>query len=240
MPVNKRRISLSAIGAERLFVANIFVLMILLGANFVLATNMLKAQRSAVVKKKTDVKILNEESTAIKSVEQYLTKNKDVITKTRSTMANVGFSSDYDTRVAQAPRSDSATFQEQFIYDVQNYAKQANISVIGYSFPDGGAPTGASVATPTTNTASGSSGGATTTEPVAGPKIPSSVQANNISISFGNDGKIPYGDFMKFLSLLEQNTTRMYIASIELTPDDTGTQIVQGSMEITIFSRKSS
>lgn len=238
MPVNKRKFALSAIAAERLFVANILVLCLLLAANFVLVSGVLKAQRSAVVQKKIDLKVLNEENTAIKSIGGYLEANEDIITKTRRTIANVGFSSDYDSRVNLELNSENTTFQEQFIYDIQNYAQQVGISVVGYSFPsvdsDSGGATGATSAPQSGATATQGS-----TAPT-GPKVPSGVQASNISVSFGNDGKIPYVSFMRFLSLLEQNTTRMYIASIDLTPDETGTQIVQGSMEITVFSRKSS
>lgn len=240
MPVAKKKVVLSAIGAERLFIVNVLILSILLGVNFVFATNMLKEQRGEVVRKKIDVKVLNEENAAVKSVGEYLKENQDVIAKTRLTMANVGFSSDYDARTNLTPGSAGLTFQEQFIYDVQNYAAQAGISVVGYSFPGTGSESaGAAAPSASSSPTSGGTGTGAATAPT-GPTVPSGVQASNISISFGNEGKIPYANFIKFLSLLEQNTTRMYIASIDLTPDEGGSQIVQGSMEITIFSRKAS
>lgn len=253
MPERKlSKAKLSPIGAERLFVANVFILSIALAANFVLLTNVLRAQRLELIHKKTDLDILRENTASIKTIGQYLKDSQSAIDKTSLTMANIGFSGDYSNRSKSGPPTSSSTFQEQFIYDVGNYAKQVGIGIAGYTFPgidqQGTSATGAKTSAPSqaqSTPATGASGttgasGASAAGGVSSLKIPSGVEATNITIVFSNDGKIPYSSFLKFLKLLEQNTTRMYISKIELAPDSDGTSVTQANMEITIFSRKSS
>lgn len=160
-------------------------------------------------------------------------------------MANIGVSGDFEDR-AKNPRSDSATFQEQFIYDVQNYAKQVGTGVAVYTFPEQATAPQQGAAGPTGQPSGGSTPqGSGSTPPTGATQtkktiaVPSSIQATDINITFQESGVIDYTSFLKFLKLLENNTTRMYISSITLTPYDLEPEkLNQASMDITIYSRK--
>lgn len=243
--------SLSPVVAERLLVGGGLLLCLLLIANFSLGMNILKSQQDELNKTRTNLTIEKDNKAAIKKLSTYLDENSLSIEKTSLIMANIGVSGNFEDR-AKNPRSDSATFQEQFIYDLQNYAKQVGTGVAVYTFPEqtstpqpggttGGA-TGASqpsagggTTTPQGGTSTPTNGTAQTKKSIA---VPSSIQATDINITFKENGVIDYTSFLKFLKLLENNTTRMYISSITLTPSDQPGKLNQASMDITIYSRK--
>ncbi|MBI3494701.1 hypothetical protein HY004_01825 [Candidatus Saccharibacteria bacterium] len=240
MSKNINKSSLSPAVAERLFVALIFVLCILLVANFTFVTGMLRAQRTSLDHKKIDLEAVKNKQEIVKKLDASLKSQANIIEKTRLTMANIGISSDFETRLdPKKIQYETVTFQEQFIYDAQNYARQSGITIDDITFPvDASASTpSASGGAPAASTPPASAGAVT---PQTGEiKLPSSVQATKIQIGFGDEGKISYRSFLKFLKLLEDNNVRMHISDMQLTPNsDDKSMLSQANLSITIFSRK--
>ena len=237
--------SLSPVMAERLLVGGGLLLCLLLIANYSLGINILKSQQGELNITRSDLSTEKDNKTAIKKLSTYLDENARSIEKTSLIMANIGVSGDFEDR-AKNPRSDSATFQEQFIYDVQNYAKQVGTGVAVYTFPEQATAPQQGAAGPTGQPSGGSTPqGSGSTPPTGATQtkktiaVPSSIQATDINITFQESGVIDYTSFLKFLKLLENNTTRMYISSITLTPYDLEPEkLNQASMDITIYSRK--
>lgn len=241
-----KHVSFSPVVAERLLVGGGLLLCVLLSVNFNLGISTLKSQQNELNETRSSLDMEKNNKTAIKKLSEYLNENRVSIEKTSLIMANIGVSSDFEQRTGTDPRDDSATFQEQFIYDVQNYANQVGTGVAIYSFPEQATAPGTSgtaqtpQSTGTTNNAAPSSGstGTTAAQPKKTLSIPSTIQATDINITFKESGLIPYTSFLKFLKLLENNTTRMHISSITLQPSDQPGQLSQASMDITIYSRK--
>ena len=242
--------SVSAVLVERLFVAGIVLLCILLVTNFIFVSGLVRTQSTALNHKRIDLEAEENKQKTIKELDTTLQEKKDEIEKTKFTMANIGFTSDFESRISDTQlQYENLTFQEQFIYDAQNYAKQSGIKIASYTFPTDSSASGATGATTpaagATPAAGSTASPSTATTPAAGTatpgalKLPSTIQATTIKINFGNDGKIPYTSFLKFLRLLEDNNIRMNIASLKLTPDtDDKKKLSQADLDIIIFSRK--
>lgn len=236
MSVKKSKVSLSPVVAERIFIANIVLLSLLLAANFVFVTNILKSQRSDLEKTMASLKAEDEGQKSITATDSYIKNNTDIIEKAHLIVGNNGYTTTGDRTVVD-PRTDNATFQEQVIYDLQNYAKQIGTGIDVYTFP-APATTPTTGTTPTASTTTSQPGAATGAKKEATLKLPSSVQETKINITLNNGGAMTYEELLKFLKLIEGNTTRMYISSISLQPDDSSGKISQASMDITIYSRK--
>ncbi len=228
--------------AERLFVAGIILLSVLLVGNFIFISGLVRTQHTALDHKRIDLEAEEKKQDTIKKLDTILKEKEDDIEKTKFTMANIGFTSDFETRISDAQlQYENLTFQEQFIYDAQNYAKQSGIKITSYTFPlDNSATPGATTGNETTAPAASTpaTGGTGIQDPSA-LKLPSTIQATTVKISFGNEGKIPYMSFLQFLRLLEDNNIRMNITSLRLTPDaDTPDLLSQADLDIIIFTRK--
>lgn len=97
--------------------------------------------------------------------------------------------------------SQSYQYQNQIINDLTSYAKRANISFTNITF------------------ATKEEGGAKAT-PGASISLPSGVKPATIAVTLKNP--VNYNNLLRFMNSIEQNLTKMQIASINLATGDTG------------------
>lgn len=98
--------------------------------------------------------------------------------------------------------SQSYSYQNEIISDLNQYAKDSGVFITGYSFdtiPD------TTVATP------GSAGDLQTT--VSG--LPAGIRATTVNVSLASPTR--YNSAMKFIQQIEQNVTKMQIGNISMT-----------------------
>lgn len=84
-------------------------------------------------------------------------------------------------------------YQNQIIEDLEQHATKAGLRIVGFTFGSGAA--------------AGSSG--------APAAAVSGLKTTQVTIQFG--GEVPYVGLLRFIHLIEQNLTRMQIASVSMT-----------------------
>lgn len=94
---------------------------------------------------------------------------------------------------AQSIVSESSQYQHQVIYDINAYASRSGVEVLGYNFEDV------------------ESQGEAVSSDVRGTQI------TNVTVTIANP--VAYQDFLRFLTSIEQNLTRMQVTGVSMTPD---------------------
>jgi hypothetical protein len=98
--------------------------------------------------------------------------------------------------------STSYKYQNQIITDISNYAQNANIKVLGFSFDT------TSAAKPSTSTPGGAGA------PIAG------VKSTTVTVQL--DSAVPYTNLLQFVHSIEQNLTKMQISKLSLAKASSG------------------
>lgn len=191
---------------ERLFLAGIFILIIILIANYSLVSGFLKSQASEVDHARIDLKVSEESVSQTEKMKTFLSSNSDFIKRT--------------DRASGKPINNKSA-QEQTLEDLQNYAKLINMQITGYDFQDvSTTPAGQSTAA-TTPTSGSSSSTTTTTAPAASKTTtPSGVKELNVTIALSD--KMNYFQYLAFLSLLHNGASRMELKDITIESPDGG------------------
>lgn len=211
----KQNINISATMVERLFLAGIFILIIILIANYSLVSGFLKSQASEVDHARIDLKVSEESVSQTEKMKTFLSNHSDFIKRT--------------DRASGKPINDKSP-QEQTLEDLQNYAKLINMQITGYDFQDVSAtPAGQSTAatTPTSGSSSSTQTTTTTTTTTTAPTTgktttPTGVKELNVTIALSD--KMNYFQYLAFLSLLHNGASRMELKDITIESPDSGGQ----------------
>jgi hypothetical protein len=112
-------------------------------------------------------------------------------------------------------------YQNQIINDLTTYANQSGVGIAGFTFTSGSA--GAkSNGTSGTNNSSGSNS-------AAGPK--------SMKVSVRLNEKTDYMALLRFMHLIEQNLTRMQIASVSMSKAEGVGQVSTQTLDVEVYVR---
>lgn len=125
-------------------------------------------------------------------------------------------------------------YQNQIVSDLSRIANNAGVEIQSWTFTEQAVASGG-------ETSSGSGETVAPTAPaegapVAGGQTQPTLNSINITIQLSPD--VEYRSFLKFISLIERNTTRMQILSISLTGSENGAGFVNSqAMDIKVYVR---
>lgn len=125
--------------------------------------------------------------------------------------------------------SQSYTYQDQIIADINNYAKKAGISITSISF--GGADI------PSSGAAAPTSGGTASTAPkTSAPTGASGLKTASATVTLENP--VDYRKLLTFMHYIEQNLTKMQIANVSLSKSGgDGNQVTTNALTINVYVR---
>lgn len=130
MPKKKR--SLSAIGLQRIFIASIVLMIILLIFGFSWLSQSLEEQHISTDHVKIDAEIARNDISQLRQLEGYIEDNQETIDR------------------AQAIVSEASQYQHQVIRDIDAFAAQTNVTIQGYNFEPAEGGTNATAASGST------------------------------------------------------------------------------------------
>lgn len=107
-------------------------------------------------------------------------------------------------------------YQNQIINDLTTYANQSGIGIEGFTFASGSA-------------GSKSSSGSSSANSGAGPK------SMKVSVRLGE--KTDYMALLRFMHLIEQNLTRMQIASVSMSKAEGSGQVSTQTLDVEVYVR---
>lgn len=114
--------------------------------------------------------------------------------------------------------SKSYEYQDQIIADLNTYAKRAGVSITSFTFDAGsstaGAPAATNPAAPATTTIAG-------------------LKSTGVSVSLSTPTK--YVDLMKFIHSIEQNLTKMQLASLSITKGSTSDEVTISTLQLEVY-----
>lgn len=199
---------INAIVTERLFIVAILLLSTLIVVDFVYVSKILRQKSVAADHAKISAEISSDDLTTVKEGAAYIKSIPETVKRSEAITA----------------QSALYRYQNQIVTDINNYARQAGISVSSYTFPP--ETTAATPPTPTT------------TAPAAGKPattVPTGIKSSAVTITFGS--KVGYSQFLHFLKLVENNITRMQITDVTLTPDADPSQLASPSLSLKVYTR---
>lgn len=214
----KTNIKTNAVLAERLLIAAIIGLIIVVVFNFIFVTKLLSKQSLQANQTKIEADISTNDIKTIQSATKKLQAEPDVVKKAASVVA--------ESKLYQ--------YQNQIINDLQDYAKQNGVNIKGYSFSatDTASSAGASTPTPPATSGAPPTGSSQPGQTAA----PTGVTSTNVSITL--DDKVKYIQFLNFVRSIENNVTRMQITNIDLSPESKDPSILLGpALTITVYTR---
>lgn len=206
----------SPVLVERLFLAALIVLAVLLIVNYAFATHLLKSQSEQLDRTKIEAEVGSNDIKTIQSATKKITEDADAFKRAESVVA----------------QSKLYKYQDQIIRDLQGYASHSNLKIGGYSFSSSDTA-GSSPSSPPPSPSSSPAAPAANA-PVT--PTPTGVSSTTVTITLADSVK--YIDFLNFLKLIENNVTRMQIVDINLTPDaQSGSKITSPSLSIIVYTR---
>ena len=135
----------------------------------------------------------------------------------------------YKDSVAKAQQLVAETrqyqYQNQIINDLTTYASQSGVGIAGFTFASGSAGSKSSSGSSSASGA-GSNTGASTG---AGPK--------SIKVSVRLNEKTDYMALLRFMHLIEQNLTRMQIASVSMSKAEGAGQVNTQTLDVEVYVR---
>lgn len=114
--------------------------------------------------------------------------------------------------------SKSYEYQDQIITDLNTYAARTGVSISSFSFNAGGAAAAGTTTAPTANP---------TIAPIPG------LKATAVSITLASPTK--YKNLMNFIHSIEQNLTKMQLASLSLTKGAANDEVTINTLEIEVY-----
>lgn len=177
-------------------------------AVFVVANNQLKAVATEVNRATVDADASRNNLQTLQAIQAELKKQKDTVERAQSIVAD----------------SQSYQYQNQIIADLNDYARQAGISITNLDF---GATTNAT-STPAPAATPSASGDTPST-----PTGPVGVKSTSVSVTLANP--IDYKTLLNFIRLIEQNLTKMQVSKVGLSADATSGKVTSDSLTIEVY-----
>lgn len=123
--------------------------------------------------------------------------------------------------------SKSYNYQDTIVRDIRSIADRAGIKITAYDFAgsDGASSAGG---TQTPSSTSPSAPSSTSTPPVASS---AGLRSTTVNITF--ESPVDYDKFIRFLSLIEENVTRMQVATVSLSGEKN--EITSDALTIEVY-----
>lgn len=176
---------------------------------FLLMISQLEAYAAETTRLETEASAGEANLNVLQSLTATIEREREVIDKTHKIVAE----------------SQSYQYQDEIIKDLGEYANQSGLTITGYIFTSDAAPT---------------VGGATPAPAAPDPSVaavgglPGGVKSTTVDVSLKTPA--PYINIMKFVQKIEQNVTKMQIASLALSNSEGG-QVDLPSLQIQVYIR---
>lgn len=214
MSERKREKMTPAVTMRIVFALSLVLILVGMGVIVYFGYTMLQGTAEEVSKIQTEAKAVDAKVQDLARLEKEMEKYKDSVTKAQQLVA--------ETQQYQ--------YQNQIINDLTAYANKSGVGIAGFTFASGSAGAGAksssgSSGSSGTNTGSGSNNAASTT----GPK--------SMKVSVRLNEKTDYMALLRFMHLIEQNLTRMQIASVSMSKTEGAGQVNTQTLDVEVYVR---
>ncbi len=209
MSERKREKMTPAVTMRIVFALSLVLILVGMGVVIYFGYTMLQGTAEEVSKVQTEAKAVDAKVQNLARLEKEMEKYKDSVAKAQQLVA--------ETRQYQ--------YQNQIINDLTTYASQSGVGIAGFTFASGSAGSKSSSGSSSTSGA-GSSTGASTG---AGPK--------SIKVSVRLNEKTDYMALLRFMHLIEQNLTRMQIASVSMSKAEGAGQVNTQTLDVEVYVR---
>ena len=209
MSERKREKMTPAVTMRIVFALSLVLILVGMGVVVYFGYTMLQGTAEEVSKVQTEAKAVDAKVQNLARLEKEMEKYKDSVAKAQQLVA--------ETRQYQ--------YQNQIINDLTTYASQSGVGIAGFTFASGSAGSKSSSGSSSTSGASGSTGASTG----AGPK--------SIKVSVRLNEKTDYMALLRFMYLIEQNLTRMQIASVSMSKAEGAGQVNTQTLDVEVYVR---
>jgi hypothetical protein len=140
-----------------------------------------------------------------------------------------------------AAESKEYQYQDTIIADIEEFARKAGVNVQSYDFSSS-SDSSSGQSQPTPAPADGgmpNPGGGEGGDPMmpAGEAAPAPSNLRSTVVNVTIESPVNYRNFLTFLRYIEQNLTRMQIASVSLSSGDSASQVSTESLQIEVYIR---
>ena len=209
MSERKREKMTPAVTMRIVFALSLVLILVGMGVVVYFGYTMLQGTAEEVSKVQTEAKAVDAKVQNLARLEKEMEKYKDSVAKAQQLVA--------ETRQYQ--------YQNQIINDLTTYASQSGVGIAGFTFASGSAGSKSSSGSSSTS-GTGSSAGASTG---AGPK--------SMKVSVRLNEKTDYMALLRFMHLIEQNLTRMQIASVSMSKTEGAGQVNTQTLDVEVYVR---
>lgn len=209
MSERKREKMTPAVTMRIVFALSLVLILVGMGGVVYFGYTMLQGTAEEVSKIQTEAKAVNAKVQNLARLEKEMEKYKDSVAKAQQLVA--------ETQQYQ--------YQNQIINDLTAYANKSGVGIAGFTFTSGSAgakSNSGSSGTSGTNNSSGSNS-------AAGPK--------SMKVSVRLNEKTDYMALLRFMHLIEQNLTRMQIASVSMSKTEGTGQVNTQTLEVEVYVR---
>ena len=209
MSERKREKMTPAVTMRIVLALSLVLILVGMGVVVYFGYTMLQGTAEEVSKVQTEAKAVDAKVQNLARLEKEMEKYKDSVAKAQQLVA--------ETRQYQ--------YQNQIINDLTTYASQSGVGIAGFTFASGSAGSKSSSGSSSTSGASSSAGASTG----AGPK--------SIKVSVRLNEKTDYMALLRFMHLIEQNLTRMQIASVSMSKTEGAGQVNTQTLDVEVYVR---
>lgn len=209
MSERKREKMTPAVTMRIVFALSLVLILVGMGGVVYFGYTMLQGTAEEVSKIQTEAKAVDAKVQNLARLEKEMEKYKDSVAKAQQLVA--------ETQQYQ--------YQNQIINDLTAYANKSGVGIAGFTFTSGSAGAklnSGSSGTSGTNNSSGSTS-------AAGPK--------SMKVSVRLNEKTDYMALLRFMHLIEQNLTRMQIASVSMSKTEGTGQVNTQTLEVEVYVR---
>ena len=209
MSERKREKMTPAVTMRIVFALSLVLILVGMGGVVYFGYTMLQGTAEEVSKIQTEAKAVDAKVQNLARLEKEMEKYKDSVAKAQQLVA--------ETQQYQ--------YQNQIINDLTAYANKSGVGIAGFTFASGSAgakSNSGSSGTSGTNNSSGSTS-------AAGPK--------SMKVSVRLNEKTDYMALLRFMHLIEQNLTRMQIASVSMSKTEGTGQVNTQTLEVEVYVR---
>ena len=209
MSERKREKMTPAVTMRIVFALSLVLILVGMGGVVYFGYTMLQGTAEEVSKIQTEAKAVDAKVQNLARLEKEMEKYKDSVAKAQQLVA--------ETQQYQ--------YQNQIINDLTAYANKSGVGIAGFTFTSGSAgakSNSGSSGTSGTNNSSGSNS-------AAGPK--------SMKVSVRLNEKTDYMALLRFMHLIEQNLTRMQIASVSMSKTEGTGHVNTQTLEVEVYVR---
>lgn len=209
MSERKREKMTPAVTMRIVFALSLVLILVGMGGVVYFGYTMLQGTAEEVSKIQTEAKAVDAKVQNLARLEKEMEKYKDSVAKAQQLVA--------ETQQYQ--------YQNQIINDLTAYANKSGVGIAGFTFTSGSAGaksnSGSSGTSGTNNSSSSNS--------AVGPK--------SMKVSVRLNEKTDYMALLRFMHLIEQNLTRMQIASVSMSKTEGTGQVNTQTLEVEVYVR---